>query len=403
MNHPLMQKTFLIISMICSFHAASAIRMEYGNNVIISSPVHEDLYVAGGTITINAPIHGDLIIAGGTININDTIIGDILIAGGEIIFNGFAGDDIRCAGGKIRISRNVAGDVVVTGGSIIIDKGITIGNLVVSGGSVTVDGNVNGEVKGFFGEFVLNGNVAKDITCRGKKITINGTVEGKSALAASDIIIGSNAIFNNEVRYWNRKGSLDFGQSLKNGNAIYDPGLSIDTDKWYYLGAATVLGLLWYLGMAFLLISIIQYLFSATMKKAGDTVFNNTWKSIGLGFLFFIAVPIAAVIALITVVGVPVGILLMIGYVALLLLATIITSVVTANWLNNRNNRQWNYWRIVFAALAIFIVLKILASIPFLGWLILFVMVCMAYGGIIRNVNWKGRRPSLMTAKEPVL
>lgn len=359
--------------------------------------------MAGGTITINAPIHGDLIIAGGTINVNDTVTGDILLAGGEIIFNGFAGDDIRCAGGKIRLSRNVVGDVVVTGGSIIIDKGITIGNLFVSGGSVTVDGNVNGEVKGFFCEFVLNGNVAKDITCRGKKITINGTVEGKSALAAPDIIIGSNAIFNNEVRYWNRKGSLDFGQSLKNSNAVYDPGLGINTDKWYYLGAATVLGLLWYLGMAFLLISIIQYLFSATMKKAGDTVFNNTLKSIGFGLLFFIAVPVAAAIALITVVGVPVGILLMISYVALLLLATIITSVVTANWLNNRNNRQWNYWRIAFAALAVFIVLKILASIPYLGWLILFVLVCMAYGGIIRNVNWKGRRPSLMTAKEPIL
>jgi hypothetical protein len=384
-----MKKIFLLIAAVNSFFSASAFRIEYGNNVIIRQPVFEDLYIAGGSITINAPIHGDLIIAGGTIIINDTVTNDILLAGGNVTFNGFVGDDIRCAGGNIHISKNVVGDVVVAGGEVTIDETVMIGGLIASGGNITIDGNVTGEVKGAFGNLILNGSVVKDIDCRGGKITINGIIGGKSVLAARNIIIERNAVFNGDVRYWNKQGSLNFKQSLKTGKATYDPSLRIRTGQWYYLGATSVLGLFWYLGMALLMILIIQYLFSSVMKKAANTVFDDTLKSLGYGFLFFIAVPIAAVIAFVTVIGVPVGLLLTFSYVALILLATVITSVVAANWFNNRNNYKWNYWRMVFAAFGIFILFKMIFILPFAGWLITIVLVCIAFGSILLNINWK--------------
>lgn len=381
----------MLIVLAVNFFTAAALRIEYGKNIIINQPVYEDLYIAGGNITINAPIHGDLIIAGGTIIINDTITNDILLAGGNVMFNGFVGDDIRCAGGNIHISKNVAGDVVIAGGSVIIDKGITIGGLLASGGDITIDGNVDGEVKGAFGDLFLNGNIAKDIDCRGGRITVNGTIGGKSVLAARNIIIGNNAAFNNDVRYWNKQGSLDFKQSLKNGEGIYDSSLRIRSGKWHYLGAATILGLLWYLGMALLMILIIQYLFSASMKKAADTAFNNTLKSLGFGFLYFIAVPVAAVVAFVTLIGMPVGLLLVFCYITLILLATVITSVVAANWFNNRFEKKWNFWQVAFTAFGIFILIKLVSFTPFVGWLVMILLVCTAFGSILINVNWKSK------------
>jgi cytoskeletal protein CcmA (bactofilin family) len=395
-----MKKIFFLAAMLVNFATAFAFRIEYGNNVIISQPVYEDLYLAGGNITINAPIHGDLIIAGGTIIINDTITNDILLAGGNVTFNGFVGDDIRCAGGNIHISKNVVGDVVIAGGEVTIDERVMIGGLIASGGNITIDGNVMGEVKGAFGNLILTGSVEKDIDCRGGKITINGTVSGKSVLAARNIFIERNAVFNGDVRYWNKQGSLDFKQSLRTGKAIYDPSLRIRTGQWYYLGAATVIGLLWYLGMALLMILLVQYLFSATMKKAANTVFDDTLKSLGYGFLFFIAVPIAAVIAFVTVIGVPVGLLLTFSYVALILLATVITSVVAASWFNNRNNYKWGYWRMAFAAFGIFILLKLVSLAPFVGWLISILSACIAFGSILLNINWKRPQKSIAAVQQ---
>jgi len=153
-----------------------------------------------------------------------------------------------------------------------------------------------------------------------------------------------------------------------------------------------LLGLLWYLSMALLIILIVQYLFSATMKKAADTVFNKSLTSLGIGFLFCIAVPIAAIIAFVTIIGVPVGLLLLFGYIVLILLATVITSDVAANWFNNRLNKNWNFWAISFVAFGIFIILKLISFTPFVGWLIMILVVCMAFGSILMNVNWKGKR-----------
>jgi len=340
---------------------------------------------------INAPVYGDLIIAGGTIHINDTVTNDILLAGGNVTFNGFVGDDIRCAGGSLHILKNVAGDVVITGGTIFIDKDVMIGGLIASGGDITIDGKVNNSIKATTGKFILNGTVLKDVDCRGGRITINGIIQGKAMLGASGkIVIGDNAEFRNEVHYWTPH-KVNFRQSLKAGNAVFDPALKVKYGRWYYLGSSTWLGLLWYIGTAFLMIMIIQYLFSNTMKKAANSVFNSPLRSLAYGFLFCIAVPVIAAITFITIIGLPVGIILLFSYIMLILLATSITSVVVANWLNNLGNLNQKFWKIVFSALGIFILLKILTYTPFLGWLIMVLLAFISFGSILLNVNWSRR------------
>jgi hypothetical protein len=191
------------------------------------------------------------------------------------------------------------------------------------------------------------------------------------------------------VRYWAPSKEIDFKGALKNGNAVYDPSLRMRREQWYFLGFTSVLGVLWYIGTVFLMILLIQYLFSRTMKKAGETAYNKALRSLGYGLLFWIGVPVVAVVACITIIGVPIGIIMLVGYVFLALLAGSITSVVTANWLNSRSVANWPYWRMVFIALGIFVVFKILALTPFLGMFIFALLVCIAFGSILLNINWR--------------
>ena len=379
--------------MAISIYPAAAFRIEYGKDIVISQPVNENLYIAGGKVTINAPIHGDLIIAGGTIVINDSVTNDINIAGGEITFNGWVGGDIRCAGGKMYIRKNVLGEVVITGGNIMVDKGIEIGGLLASGGNITINGNVNGKILGAFGEFSLNGNVLNDVDLRGGHLSVNGLISGNTVMAARTIVLGESAAFKGNIRYWNKQGTLGLKNNSIKGKALFDPSLRIRTGEWYYLGAVTIFGFLWYIGMALLMIAVVLYLFSATIKKAALTAFSNSLQSLGVGFLFFILIPMVAVIALFTIIGVPVGILLFIGYILLLLLSTVITSVVGANWINNQNNFHWNLTQLVLISTIIFVVLKLLTFMPFFGWFVMALLVCISFGAILLNINWKGKRP----------
>lgn len=163
-------------------------------------------------------------------------------------------------------------------------------------------------------------------------------------------------------------------------------------DKWYFLGFSSLLALIWYVGMVFLMIAIIQYLFGRTMKRAGQTAYDKSLKSLGIGVLFWIGVPVAVVIACITVIGVPAGLILLFGYIIVAVFAGTITSVVAANWLNNRSLSKWAYWRMVFVAMGIFVVFRIVSLTPFLGWFIFALLVCIAFGSILLNVNWKKDR-----------
>ena len=379
--------------MVVSIFQAAAFRIEYGKDIVISQPVNENLYVLGGKVTVNAPIHGDLVIAGGTIVINDTVTNDIILAGGEITFNGWVGGDIRCAGGKLYIRKNVQGEIVITGGNILVDKGIEIGGLIASGGNITINGNVNGKILGVFGEFSLNGNVLNDVDLRGGHLTINGAIGGNTVLAARTILLGDAAAFKGNIRYWNKNGILDLKNSSVKGKAFFDPSLRIRTGEWYYLGAVTIFGFLWYIGMALLMIVVVQYLFSATIKKSAETAFGKTLQSLGVGFSFLILIPIVGVISLVTIIGVPVAILLLFGYVSLILLSTVITSVLASNWINNRNNFHWNFTRLVLVSIIIFVMLKLITFTPFFGWVVMALLVCISFGAILLNINWKAKRP----------
>lgn len=381
--------SFLLLACIL-IHTANAYRIEWGRNVTISSPVHEDLYVAGGTVTINAPVYGDVIVAAGTIYINDTISNDLLLAGGTVNLNGYIGDDVRCAGGQLHILKNIAGDLVITGGTVDIAKEVVVGGgLISSGGDVICNATINNDVRVAAANFTFNGIANKKVDCRADKLTINGNINGMSVLAAREIIIGDNASFNNSVRYWNQKGKQDFKQSIRYGNAVYDRTLKIQTNNWYFLGHATILGLIWYLLTVFLFIALIQYLFGGTFKKAGHTTGHSLLKSLGYGFLFFIGVPIAVALLLVTIIGIPFGLIMMLSYIVLVLLATVITSLVFANWYSDKFGYNWRFWQIVFSAMAMFVLFKLISFTPFLGWFVMIVIACIAFGSLLRNIDWR--------------
>lgn len=389
-----MKKLSLLMVPVLFFFSANAYRIEWGRKVVISQPVQEDLYVAGGEVTINAPVYGDLIVAGGTIFLNDTVANDLLLAGGTVHINGYVADDIRCTGGELHVLKNVGGDLVISGGQVDIAPSVQVtGGLITGGGDIVVNGIVLGDVRSAAGTLTFNGTANRNFDCRSQKLVMNGTVRGNAVLAASELTITAGARFYKPVRYWTKNGRVDFKQSLLGGAATFEPALEMKTDSWFYLGHATVLGLVWYLSTVLLFLMLIEYLFRNTFKKAADILNRSMGKSLGFGLLFFVCVPILTVLLLFTIVGIPIGLLLMATYVVLFLLATVITSLVVANWYSIRFERRWGYWQTVWGAMAMFILFKLVTFTPFFGWLIMLALASIAFGAILRNLHWKPQHP----------
>jgi len=363
-----------------------------GDDIRITSPVNDDLYLFGRNVVIDAPVHGDLIVAGGTVIVNDTVTMDILVAGGRVEIDGYVGDDIRVAAGSVKVSSFVMGDIVATGGEVILSRPTILnGNITASAGVVDIAGDVNGNVHVAAKELSVPGSMNGSLDAKARIININGRVGSDASMAADEIIIGSGARFSDNIRFWNSEGSLTVSDDAHKGTVTFDPSLEVRRERPELLGFTSLLLMLWYLGTVLIMIWLIEYLFSKTLFKAAGIVLDRSLKSLAFGILYFLAVPAISIMLAITILALPIGIIAMIGYIILIVLATAITAIVIANWINRVYYKSsWKLPAIIFTAFGIFVVLKLITLTPVIGPLLVGIMVCMAFGAIILSLMKEG-------------
>jgi hypothetical protein len=74
--------------------------------------------------------------------------------------------------------------------------------------------------------------------------------------------------------------------------------------------------------------------------------------------------------------------------VILAVLATAITAIIAANWINRvYNGSEWSVTRIVFVAFGIFVLLKLMTLTPVIGPLLMVIMICLAFGSILISLR----------------
>jgi hypothetical protein len=121
-----------------------ALETRSGGEVVISSPVYDDLIASGGNIVLNAPVDS-AILAGGTIDVNAPIRGDLIAAGGTIRVNSDVGGKIVLAGGTVLVNGSVGTNAIATGGEVTLLPGATVTrDALLSGGTVKNEGYVDG-------------------------------------------------------------------------------------------------------------------------------------------------------------------------------------------------------------------------------------------------------------------
>jgi hypothetical protein len=127
---------------------------------------------------------------------------------------------------------------------------------------------------------------------------------------------------------------------------------------------------------------------ASTVLEAGRT---RIGPSIGLGLLLFFGLPILAIIALVTVVGIPLGL----GLLAALLLIYALGYSATAWILGRSIVREPTTWVVAF--LVGWAILRVVALVPILGGLVWFAAVVIGLGALALAI-WRARSASQATA-----
>jgi cytoskeletal protein CcmA (bactofilin family) len=381
-------------------HLAHASQFKSGDNLSINQAIEGNLYAAGGKVLIEATINGDLLTAAGEINIRDSIGEDAFLAAGNVLIDAAIKGDARVMCGAFKLYQNIGGDLIITSGDIeIAESTIIAGDLIIAGGTVNVKGLVKGNIKIYGGDVNFSGTAEKEVILHSGTLDFAGTVQGQSYLVANKFQLGDNAKFFNDVEYFTPQGELDFSSYLQNGaEASYNPDLQHEEDfsTWQKEMKDAFWAILFFRFLAgVLLIVLLILLFNNIFDKAINSLPHNHFNNIGIGALFILAMPVVIGFAAITIIGIPVSIILGLLYGLALALSHVLIAILAAHELQNRWEKEWSKGQLILVAVGVFFLLKILSSIPLLGWLIAIVATLMAFGTIIQYYRDKKKHSTV--------
>ncbi len=326
--------------------------------------VNDDLYIAGGNVTIAGDVAGDLVVAGGTVLVLGTVEGDVLAAGGTLTLTGSVKDDVRAVGGTISIPGTVEGDVVVAGGQIHIVPGATVkGAILAAGGRVAIDGAVN-----------------KDVVVAGGEIVVRGQVGGNVSLWTRKASIEDSAAIGGRLMYSSpREATIKPGAKIAGGvefKKTHDTGALRKGAAGLWLIAKL---LMWIVGGL-----ALAYFFKTGTHKLAASSLNEPAKTLLYGFAALVLTPLAAILLSFTVVGLPLGILLFLAYVAGIIVSILYAGPLAGSLVGNSIAKKGTYavgWKEVLGGVILLAVFKL---VPFIGWFVCFVFFLLALGGVIR-------------------
>ncbi len=264
-----------------------------------------DFNAAAGDITLAGTITGDANVAGRKIDVPGTVEGSLNVFGGSVTISGNVRHSARIVAGQVDVTGNIAGDLIVAGGSVTIPSQARIaGDLIVTGGTVDFRGMVAGRVK-----------------VRVSNVTIGGTVTGDADVSASSIDVLAPAKIGGDLTYdsastadvapnavvtgtTTQNKPLAFGGASRN---IFNPWLRV---VWALLAGVVV-------------VALAPRLMSAVGKSG-----RRILPAFGIGIVSLIVVPILAFLLMITVIGLPVGLIFLAAFLIALYLSQVIVGTM---------------------------------------------------------------------------
>lgn len=316
-------------------------------NVDADEVIDSTLWIAGRTIDIAGKVQGDVFCAGQNVTISGHVTGDVLCAAQTIVISGEVDGDIRLAAQTATLTGNVDGNVTLGAQTFTQAAGSVIGGDVSTGGA----------------DVTLNGTVGRDLLLGSDTAYINGTVERNIKAGVTSLSLGNNAVVGGNLEYTSQNDAQLATGAVVRGTTTK----SIPQHEERSTGSmiwGKVVFCLYLLGAMVFTALVLVLLFPRAFSAIGSYKVRNIWKPLLVGLASLIALPVLAVLSMVTIIGIPFGILVLLAWIVIGALSVI----VSAFWVGRIIwRKQHNVLLIMLVGVAI---TAILLAIPIFGMLV---------------------------------
>ena len=368
-------KRTLLASIALTFAALAAAQPTPEKTRTVERELGPDRFAAGCPLHIAQPVTGDLLAASCDLEVGSAVAGDAALAGGSVRLDTSVGGGLYAAGGKVYLTGSVGRNVRAAGGHVQIGPDAKIsGNVSVAGGDVAMRGTVKGYLQ------VAGGHVL-----------IDGPVEGDVVASGGQVELGPNARIGGKLQY--RTNDFQRDPAAKVGGSVealaVRHAMGGDGTPWRARSGGRWI---WSAGVMLMAALLAAAAPTASARMAGE-LRTHPWLALLWGLVAFACIPVAALLLLITIIGIPLAILAILLFVALLLAGQAVTAASIADLVLRRYrpaDAARAAWRAGFAILAA-LALALLVRVPWLGGLVALVAVLVGIGVI---AAWVFRRPA---------
>ena len=354
-----MSKTRILILILMIFAipiTVLAFEAKAGNSVYIGpdKTVQHNLYAAGANVTVEGNVEGDVICAGQSININGNV-----------------GGSVRVAGQTININGSIAKGAQTFGSNIVIGANANISwDMLMAGAFTEIRGYIGRDLHGAGGNVTISGEIGKDV-----KLRLDDRVNKKEALKT--LIIEDGAKINGNLYYTAGAEGTISDQAIIAGETGFSMGKKHDDTNSFSFFWSTIYSIFAALVIGLVIISIfrkhVEEIINKMLEKSNASII---W---GIGLMFI--TPLLVFFLAITLIGLPLGLIVLVLWLILMYTAKIITAILIGKKITNK--LKFKNISIIWAMVIGVIVSWFVFSLPIIGWLFCMIATWWATGGLI--------------------
>lgn len=371
----------LFVSLIFLFAPHAEATFGEKKTIVVSQEetINETYFAKGETIIISGTINNDAYITGAQVTIDGEINGDLFVAGGNVVLNGRVIQDARIAGGQITINGAVERNLTVLGGNSTISNTARInGSVIGANGNITISSPVPDEVAIAAGNATIDSAIGKDLRAM-----------------VGNLTLGANARIGNDLTYWSDEmANLQSGAQI-GGDIMYhsvdlpkgdkwagtNSAIMYNTEQKKQIIASIMVTAAFISILASMLLGYVLFsLFPIYVKKTTDIIDKRPLTSIGVGFIALIAMPITALLLMATVIGFPLGLVVLLSYGLMLCLGKVLIAYFVGlkifTYFDKKTKKMW------YLLLGL-VCIELLSFIPLIGALVKLIVLVTGLGILV--------------------
>jgi cytoskeletal protein CcmA (bactofilin family) len=340
--------------------AASATEFRNGASVEIAKDetVKGDLYFTGQQLSVDGTIDGDLYVWAQEATIRGHVTGDVFIFVQTARIDGQVDGSVRGFCNNVTISGTVDRSLMAWAQVIHVDTRGSVGRSVTS----------------FSQTLSIDGKVARDLFVRNQSTRIAGTIGGNVNEKGETLTIEETARVDGTFNFEGEKEPI-VSKSAKLASPVQYTH-HVKKREEFSKHSALWAGLL---AAAFVLFGLVLFRVMPQFSLDAARAAESYGAAVGLGVLVMFAVPIAALIACVTFVGLFVGLSTFVLWLIALYAAQTVSGAVIGQWILGRTTDIWG--RIGRMALGVLII-RAVSLVPHLGGWIKFAALLWGMGAI---------------------